>query len=402
MFKVNSAARVIAASVMATAFAATSFADMVYDDERSMSPAPTSPASVEVRNVISQNAEVASTQPVIVSSSETIQVQKVSERSREKRGFQESVNNELVIQKLEDRRLKQEEKLTAEINKKFTLEDDAPAGTAAPVMKEEVVVKPIASANASYEMSAAPKGNAAAANAIVTDEVNMYQSSTNMSVAPVSGKPEGEKAFKSGVSITPKAGLSTISNDFYDFQNQYVLGAALGFDVSDHVSVDLGYTYADYQVAPRNFFGFNGFGVNPLTYKTNTFDFGLRLYLTGLDAKVRPYVGGGMAYSVGYVNYDQRTLGNFVGMPAWNTQDYRLNQFQGMLQAGLDFQIAKNVAIGAGYKFFRPISSNENQQFYNGAFFSPFAVVDPNIIGVSRSLRDSNMQMFLVNASIKF
>jgi hypothetical protein len=242
--------RAAAAFVVTTAFVGSAIADMVYDDGTTMSPAPT---QVEVKNVINTaNApapiaatEVASTQPVVV---ETQKIQKQSEKARERRGFQESVNNELVIQKLEAKRLKEEEKLTAEINKKFTLEDDdAPAGSAAPVMKEEAIVKPITEApgSASYEMSVAPKAEVAPAKPIVQDQIVNYQSSTNMSVAPVAGKSEGEKASKSGVSIIPKAGLSTISSNGMNINPKFMTGIGIGFEASDYVGVEFGYAYSE-------------------------------------------------------------------------------------------------------------------------------------------------------------
>ena len=101
MFKAKSI-RILAASVVASALVGSAIADMVYDDENTMSAAPT---KVEVKNVINASsapapiaaAEPVSTPPIIV---ETQKIQKQSEKSKEKRGFQENVNNELVIQKL--------------------------------------------------------------------------------------------------------------------------------------------------------------------------------------------------------------------------------------------------------------------------------------------------------------
>jgi|GEM_PF-3265317 len=420
MFKAKSI-RILAASVVASALVGSAIADMVYDDENTMSAAPT---KVEVKNVINASsapapiaaAEPVSTPPIIV---ETQKIQKQSEKSKEKRGFQENVNNELVIQKLEDKRLKQEEKLTSEINKKFTLEDDAAAaGSAAPVLKEEAIVKPITDApTATTEMSAAPKGETMAAKPIVQDQVSSYQSSTvqtattNTSVAPAPVKPEGEKASKTGISISPKAGLSTVSNAYYDFKNNYTLGASLGMDVSDNVSVELGYSYADYQVGFANAGNYAGYSYNPLTFKNNTFDFAMKLYLTGQDSKLRPFVGGGFGYSMGYVNYNQSSFGVYGPSYQQTSSDYQLNQVLGALQAGLDLKISSNVSVGFTYKYYKPLSTTETDNgLYNGGFYTPYGAsaynsygyIDQNKQAVRTSLRDSTTQMFLINAKVTF
>jgi outer membrane protein W len=427
MFKGQSI-RILAACVVASALVGSAIADMVYDDENTMSAAPT---KVEIKTIVNSPSspapiaapiatEVVSTQPVVV---ETQKIQKESEKSKEKRGFRENVNNELVIQKLEDKRLKQEEKLTAEINKKFTLEDDAtPAGTAAPVMHEQSVVKPITDtpgAENSAQMTAAPKAETIAAKPIAQDQIAIYQSSTSMSAAPaataksetsVTVKTEGEKASKTGISVTPIVGLSTISNQYYDFKNNYTAGVGLGFDVSDNVQVSLSYAYADYQVGLAGQSQVYGYANNPLTFKNNTFDLAVKLYLTGQESKIRPFVGAGLGYSLGYVNYNQNTLGNYGYQ--WQSNDYSLNQVLGGLQTGIDLKISSNVSIGFTYKYFKPISTTESDQgLYNGGFYSPSAYgygyssaayLDPNKEQVRGTLRDSSSSMFLVNATVLF
>jgi opacity protein-like surface antigen len=395
MFKGQSI-RIFAASLFASTLVGSAIADIVYDDVSGMSAAPTS--TVEVRSVIN-TTEAVSTPPVIV---ETQKIQKYSEKSREKRGFQESVNNELVIQKLEDRRLKQEEKLTNEINKKFTLEDE-PAGTAAPVAKQEEAVKPIAEANPSYEMSAAPKAEAAVSKPIVQeDQIINYQSSTNMSVAPV-GKTEGENSFKNGVSIIPKAGISTISNSAYNITPKFMTGVGLGLDVSDHVAVEFGYAYSENGVRLDSVYG--GFQPrNELLFKNNTFDLGMKLYFSGRDSKVRPFIGGGGAYSTGNVNYDQQQQASYgyLYQSYANTSDYTLNQFQAMAQAGIDLKVASNISIGFTYKFYAPLSTNETEQGLQYGYFYGQPLVDAQKQAIRGSIRDSNTSTFQVSAAVTF
>lgn len=409
MFKTQSV-RIFAASVVASALVGSAIADMVYDDE-TMSAAPT---KVEVKNVITNSgspapiAESVSTQPIIV---DTQKIQKQSEKSRERRGFQENVNNELVIQKLEDKRLKQEEKLTAEINKRFTIEDETSAGSAAPVMKEEAIVKPITEpqGNASYQMSAAPKSEVVVMKPIVQDQIVNYQSSTSMSVAPPVGVSEGAKSSKGGTSIIPKAGLSTISSAGMNINPKFMTGVGIGFEASDYVGVEIGYAYSENGVrldstSTGGYYGYQP--TNELTFRNNTFDVAMKLYATSSDAKVRPYIGGGGGYSVGYINYDrqqQQAYGYYYGM-ANNSSDYTLKQFQAMAQAGLDIKLASNISFGVAYKFYKPLSSTETEEQISYGYFygQPLTQVDPNKQALRGTIRDSNTNVIQVSATITF
>jgi outer membrane protein W len=423
MFKGQSI-RIFAASIVASALIGSAVADMVYDDESSASTAPktveiknavnapsapapvaAAPAVAPVTVTVNAPSEPVAAPPVIV---ETQKIQKQSEKSREKRGFQESVNNELVIQKLEDKRLKQEEKLTDEINKKFTLEDDASAGTAAPVLKEEAVVKPITEApSAANEMTAAPTGETAQAKPIVQDQISNYQSSTNMSVAPISGKSTDEKAFKSGVSIVPKAGVASIRTHGFDLSPKFMTGVGLSFDVSDNVAVEFGYAYSENGMRVATGYGYGAYSpTNELTFKNNTFDLALKLYLTGMDSKVRPFIGGGAGYSIGYVNVDQQqqnAYGLYYGYGANNT-DYTLKQYQGMGQLGLDLRVASNVSIGAAYKYYMPLSSSESEDGIPYGYFyaTPYTRLDAQKQALRGSIRDSNVSVVQVQAAITF
>jgi outer membrane protein W len=384
---------------------------MVYDDDASskstnvsqqMTPAPT---SVEVKNVIN-TGEAVSTAPVV---SEAPKMQKASEKSREKRVFQESTNNELVVQKLEERRLKQEEKLTAEINKRFTIEQEEAAGTAAPVMKEEKVVKPIQDApgSDSYQMSAAPKAEAAVIQPIQSDRVAIYQSSAMMSPAPTQGMSattsESTKS-KAGVSVIPRAGLATLTNSAFNMSPKYMMGVGLGFDVSDHVGVELGYSYSEIGVRYTDAYTYGGYyaPVNELNFKNNTFDVAAKFFFTDLEAKVRPYIGGGMAYSTGSINYDERYQQMWATTYQWyRASDYTLNQFQGLAQAGMDLRVAPNITIGAAYKFLKPISSNESEEGLGYGYFYG-QPVDPAKQAFRGQIRDSNTSIYQISASVTF
>jgi outer membrane protein W len=121
----------------------------------------------------------------------------------------------------------------------------------------------------------------------------------------------------------------------------------------------------------------------------------MRLYITGKDSAVRPYIGGGGAYSFGYLNYGTSTF-----VMGGNNLDYELTQFQGMLTGGLDFRLSKSISITAGYKFLRALSSTENESLNNAAFYVVSA--DATKTAARGSIRDSDVHEVLVGASFFF
>lgn len=391
--------KVVLASVIGTGVLNLAHADIVYDEA-------TAPAAAAATTTVTTTT--VSTEPVVVDGS----VQKASDKAKDKRTFQESMNNELVIQRLEEKRLKEEEKLTKEINKRFSLDDESEAasvGTAAPVAKEEVTIKPItegAAVPSAYQMAPAPQYQQSQVQPI-QDTVKSSQSSViegaAVSNASTTSVADAAPAQSSGtrIGLTPRFGLATMTNAGYDFNSRYVLGAGAIFDVTRYVSLEAGYQYSEYGVrlgsaySPTLF----SFGPQELVFRNNTIDMNMRLYLTNNDSAIRPYVGAGAAYSWGYLNYGRRTFTTTVG----NNLDYELTQFQGLLTGGLEFKISKTITIGANYKFLRALSSTENESLNNQAFLtSPIVMNDANKSFLRGSIRDSDVHQILLGASLYF
>lgn len=356
---------------------------------------------------------VVTTQPVVAEAAPSSK----SELVRRSRMREEMKNEDLLQQRLEELRMRDEQHRSEKLLKTTGLtEEDSEhaqasnAGTAAPVMKEEQVVAPITEAPAAkveVKVETAPTKSAQ------TDVVTSYQSSTQMSVAPVGDYASEKKASGNGVSIMPKIGFASISNvNNYDFDSRFTAGLSMGFTVSDYVGLELGYAYSEFALAPGNQSyvpGYYGAGnYNQLEYKQNTFDIGMKLFMTGPDSKVRPYIGGGAAYSMGYVNYNKRTRDMMSMYPQYgfsrDVTDYQLNQVMGTLSTGLDLKISSNVSIGASYKYFMPVSSSENSQLNNYGFGMgiPVAAYDPTKEYVRGSLKDSNIHLVQVGASFSF
>jgi outer membrane protein W len=328
-----------------------------------------------------------------------------SELVRRNRMREEMKNEDLLQQRLEELRLRDEQQRSEKLLKSsgLTADEDAEkpaslsAGTAAPVMKEEQVVAPITE------------------TLVQKDVVSTQQSSvTQMSVAPVGDYASETSKSGNTISIMPKVGFASISNsDNYNFDSRFTAGLSLGFTVSEYVGLELGYAFSEYALSPGNRAFAPGYSMasyyNQLEYKQNTFDIGMKLYFVNSNAKVRPYVGAGAAYSMGYVNYNKRTRDMMAMYPQFgfgrDITDYQLNQIMGTLSGGLDLKVSSKVSIGASYKYLLPISSYENSQLNNFGFSNgliPMNAYDFTKEYARGSLRDSNIHLIQVGASFAF
>lgn len=420
-------------SVLAGVYAVSSpktLADLVLDDD--------APSAQKVddrdnlRKVVktSQKAEEAaaseslsmSTAPVVVEASqEAAPIASKSDLLRRARMREEMKNEDLLQQRLEELRFRDEQKRSAKLLKQSGLDEDDSAaaknvGTAAPVMQEQVVA-PVAAPAASYQMAPAPQYQQTQLQPISNDAVKSSQSSaasvsTSMSEAPSEGKFVEEK--RSGIAIIPHVGFPFLKNSSYDFESRYAAGLSLGFDVSDYVAVEVGYTYSDMGVRLGDsvanywaqYYGGSAQAFRTLDYRQNVIDMTAKLYFVNNEARIRPFVGGGAGYSLGYVNYDQNTI-NFAKARGLNLSDaYELKSFLGVLEAGIDFKISKNLSMGAVYKYYNTLSSSENDSLYYGGFVNNGNVITSSANSqkdyVSGTIRDSNLQVVQVGATFYF
>jgi hypothetical protein len=205
---------------------------------------------------------------------------------------------------------------------------------------------------------------------------------------------EGSKK-NSGIKFSPIIGRTIIGSDYYNIDSRYTLGVEVEMDLDDSLSAVLGYSYSQYDiglsttnpfyVAQPMGFGYNGFGT--LGYNQNVFEGALRVYLMPRDSKFRAFIGGGLGYNKGYVNYSNRYTQNYAFNPYQNSPDYEVNSFLGILQAGAEVNVSKSVSIGALFKYDQILSSNENQPLNNYGFinqgYNGYQIGDKQIVGGS-------------------
>lgn len=286
-----------------------------------------------------------------------------SEMLRRERMREELKNEDKLQTRLEELRLKDEEKRVSDIfdggNKNSEVSPQA-------IPVEVVQVQP------QYQQ----------------DEVSMQQSS----VTPVSSISSDSKSALSDSMffIQPKGGIANFTgNKWYEIDPRFSVGVNLGFVISEHYGIEAGYSYSQFDVKMQQNLGFqsafNNYLSNQyspygqyqqnytkLVMKQNVIDVSFKAFLTPRSYRFRPYIGAGLGWGKSYINYDENTLKWIKQLYGQSAKDYELSQYLGVLSAGFDIQLNESIAVGLGGKYYQVLSSTEESPIYNYGFYNPY------------------------------
>ncbi len=290
----------------------------------------------------------------------TVEVQNMSksELLRRERLRAELKNEDILQERLEELRLRDEKRRTDEV---LGHAPQPELALAAP-MKEEIVAAPVT--DRPGQPTVAPAGVMASP---VSDQVAVSRASAESST-------EDKLVF----SVMPRGGLSGMVNtNGLDVQGRYSAGLGIALGVSDNLTFEIGYAFSEYGVSlpwsnpyAQNFMATSGI-YNPsfptLAMKQNVFDAGLRIYLLGPDSRLRPFIGAGAGYAKSFLNSDSR-LQDLSGQFGYRNPDYDVSSFLGILSAGLDVRLTKNISVGALFKYSAVLTARENQGLPYGYF----------------------------------
>ncbi|MDR3608194.1 MAG: OmpW family outer membrane protein [Oligoflexia bacterium] len=335
-----------------------------------------------------------------------------SEMLRRERLRQELKNEDALQTRLEELRLKDEQKRTGQILGTIPTGDEA-AAVAAPV--------------AAPAPAPAPALQTQALTAPVTEHPGVVQAVPTLTpgpqVASLQGSSSAEQigavgtstaratdapsdADRATFSLSGRAGISnfTSSNAGYNISPQFSTGIAASVAATDYVSIELGYTYSQYGVAlaTTNSYYYGASNPQTLQMNQNVMDAGVKINLLGPDSKIRPFVTGGFGYSKGYVNYNSTILSYINANPSLQGlgTDYDVTQYLGYVGAGADVKLTKSISIGVDFKYFDVLSSNQNNNFNNYAFYgNPYAAPTPDKSYVGSSLATANFYTLMAGVS---
>lgn len=289
-----------------------------------------------------------------------------------------------ISNKMDDVRNQFENALLKTLDRiKITVDDGASASATATATATATAAPaaPAAPVTTTIVNDSLINASAAPANYMSVESAPAIDEESNSSVAEADD--EEEPSTLARFRIAPVGGISNIGSDYYDIKSRYTLGVNLEMDVTDNFSAYVGYTYSQYDIG----LGMGGLGglygnpyaygnnlqfgsYNQLQYNQNLFEVGGKFYLFPRESAFRLYVGAGLGLNKGYVNYRSRGFGGYN--PYFNLNDYELTSYLGILSTGAEFRVARNVSIGADFKYATVLSSSENDRLRNYGFYGAY------------------------------
>jgi outer membrane protein W len=365
-------------------------------------PMPVAPAPTQMV-ALSPPAPVAALDPAASSAAPGSEAPNMShsEMLRRERMRTELKNEDVLQTRLEELRLRDEQKRTNQILAPSPTGDEAavvaPSGPALG-LQQQAVVAPVT------EHPGQPVLVPALAPALVPpsqplpgQQVASIQNTTTMDQTGAVGISSASSSSndtspkdKSIFGLTARGGISNMSasNLGYSISPQFSAGIAGSVAASDYLSIELGYTYSQYGVSiqPSSPFvqqiqnsnaAMGSNSLQSITLNQNVIDAGIKFSLLGPDSRIRPFVSGGVGYSKAYVNYNQATLNVINSIPGAQSlgTDYDLTQYLGYVGGGLDVKLARNITLGFDFKYYDVLSSSESNGLNNYAFYggNPYA-----------------------------
>jgi opacity protein-like surface antigen len=198
--------------------------------------------------------------------------------------------------------------------------------------------------------------------------------------------------------------------DGYNIDSQYTAGIGLEVDIDENFAGTVGYSYSQFNVGLANanpyynqYYPYpNSYSQNSMEYNQNVFEAGLRMYLLPKTSKFRLFMGGGLGFNKGYLHYKQNNNinGAYPGYnPGINSGDYTVTSFLGALEAGADLQFSKSIAVGGLLKYYKVLSTKDNQP-QNGYYGNGYYPGDLSQIG--RAISDNNFYSILGTVKVSF
>lgn len=299
---------------------------------------------------------------------ETTEIQHLSksELMRRERLRQEMKNEDMLQERLEELRLQDERRRTDSL---FG-QENAPAASVAPAaaLQEQIVTAPVTE-NPGAGVVKVPVQEAPAAT-VETGPIGQS------SVADISNESD-----KSQFYLLPRAGFTELSNKSgLDIRPRFSGGIALGVVSSENVSFEFGYTYSEFGVAMASVAPYAYQTQEPVAMKQNLIDAGMKLHFLSTHARLRPFISGGGAYSLSFINYDQAILNRINQDPSlkFMAGDYKLSSYLGYLGTGLDVKVNRSISIGATFKYYTVLNSRERSSMLNNtAYGVPYGYMYP-------------------------
>lgn len=296
------------------------------------------------------------------SSGSEVQNLSKTELLRRERMREEVKNEDILQERLEELRLRDEKRRTeAVLGSDTTVTAPVATAVVAAPLKEETVIPSITDVRAQQAPVNTVVATPVGAAAVQTDVV---------AISKTSSDSDSDKSIKSQFYVQPNAGMGNMSTDntsFFQVHAHYAAGISIGVATSDNFGFEAGYTYGEYGVSPGYWYNPGMPNFDTLTMKENIFEGDLKLHVLSPESRIRPFIAVGAGYKTDFMNYTQNYTTMLNGQQA-----YQSSAFLGVLSTGVDIRVAKAVSVDLMFKYYAPISVQENQNINTMAFSNPY------------------------------
>ena len=243
----------------------------------------------------------------------------------------EKKNEEMVSKKIEDMRIKEEQKLAKKLQKAFN-----------------------------------------GGNMGMVDQVSTVQAAPAQVVAPAPVVEEKEEILRN--KIIPTFGVTNFSGEDIEFESNFTAGIQAESLVTDRISLGLGIGYTSMSISDtansfnnnynynngyNNTFGNNG---REIDYSNFTIEANSKFFITNIDTKFRPYIGGALGYNRSSLSYNDDGNGYNNGGFNYGTEAQKNSNISGSVLAGMEASFTQNIGMSVDLRYTRALTSGFNQQ----------------------------------------
>lgn len=242
----------------------------------------------------------------------------------------EKKNEEMVSKKIEDMRIKEEQKLAKKLQKAFT-----------------------------------------GGNIGNVDEVSTVQAAPAKVVAAAPVVEEKKEEVKRN-KIIPVVGVTSFSGENIDFESKINAGLMAESLITDRISMGIGLTYStmDIQLNQYNNFYYGGREMN---YTNFNVEANSKFFITGIDSKFRPYVGAALGYNRTKLKFADNNNQNVYNYPTYNNQKQENGEsssnISGSILGGVEVSFGENIGLTLDMRYTRALTSGFNDENQNNTGF---------------------------------
>lgn len=241
----------------------------------------------------------------------------------------EKKNEEMVSKKIEDMRIKEEQKLAKKLQKAF---------------------------------NGGNLGN--------VDEVSTAQAAPAQVVAVAPVVEEKKTEIKRN-KIIPVFGVTTFSGEQIEFESSFNAGLQAESLITDRISMGLGINYTSMKISDvannfnnnynYNFGYYNNFGTNgrEIDYSNIAIEANSKFFITDIDSSFRPYIGAALGYnrlSMSY-NSDNGAQNFNIGNQNFGQEAQRSSSISGSILGGMEASFTENIGVTLDLRYTRALTS---------------------------------------------